>query len=96
MIGLKGSCEALRSLIDAREAAFDGPGVEKSIRRSSMGAFAGDLPFPVLLFRSSSKLGMAFGGVRGIVGLSMDRGVNNELCTVYQICGPTSRLSAHT
>jgi len=75
-MGLNGSCESPRSLTDARPAIYEGAGVEKSISRSSTAPFAGDLPLPVLFFRSSSKLGMAFGGVRGIVGFSIDRGVN--------------------
>ena len=61
-----------------------------------MAPFAGDLPLPVLLFRSSSKLGMAFGGVKGIVGFSMDRGVNNEICGTCQLCDPINPFSTHT
>lgn len=88
VMGLKGSCDAPCSLTETRDAAFEGPGVEKSIRRSSTAAFAGDLPLPVLLFRSSSKLGIAFGGVKGIVGFSIDRGVNIELCTYQSSAEP--------
>jgi hypothetical protein len=51
-----------------------------------MAPFAGDLPLPVLLFRSSSKLGMGFGGVKGIVGFNIDRGVNNEIYGTCQLC----------
>ena len=79
-IGLNGSCEPPISLTETRAVVFEGPGVEKSIRRSSTVPFAGDLPLPVLLFRNSSKLGIAFGGVKGIVGFRIDRGVKREVC----------------
>jgi hypothetical protein len=49
-----------------------GPGVEKSIKSSSAAFFVGDFPFPVLRFRSSSNVGMALGGVKGIVGFKID------------------------
>lgn len=58
-----------------------GPGVEKSMRSSSAFGLAGDFPLPVLRFRSSSKVGIAFGGVRGIAGLRMDLIWNGvEIC----------------
>lgn len=43
------------------------------MRSSSDWDFKGDFALPVPILRNSSKDGIAFGGVRGIVGLSMDR-----------------------
>jgi hypothetical protein len=48
-----------------------GPGVEKSIKSSSI--LPGDLLLTVLRFvRSSSNVGMTLGGVKGTTGLRMD------------------------
>ena len=75
VIGLNGST-TFSVPATGRVAEFvviDGAGVEKSIRSSSpclLGDF--DDPLPELLLRVSSKLGIAFGGVRGIVGFRID------------------------
>lgn len=72
-MGLNGSatCSEPSIGIPPRFCMF-GPGVEKSMRSSSAPFFAGDFPFPVLLLRNSSNEGIAFGGVKGIVGLRID------------------------
>jgi hypothetical protein len=72
-MGLKGS--ATFSTPDKEISPLSsllGAGVEKSIRRSSAPCLLGDLPLPVLRFRSSSNVGIALGGVRGMVGLRID------------------------
>ena len=48
-----------------------GAGVEKSMR-SSLPALEGDFDFAVLRLRSSSKLGMFLGGVKGTDGFRID------------------------
>lgn len=72
-IGLNGSraSSVPESEVSAPFCLF-GPGVEKSMRSSSAFCLLGDLPLPVLRFRSSSNVGIAFGGVSGIAGLRMD------------------------
>ena len=73
LIGLKGSATLSAPVIAIwLPSCLFGPGVEKSISRSSAAPLVGDLPFPVLRFRNSSKDGIAFGGVSGIVGFRID------------------------
>ena len=71
-MGLKGSATISAPDTATSPSCRLGPGVEKSISSSSGAVFAGDLLLPVLRFRSSSKLGMAFGGVKGTVGFRID------------------------
>lgn len=73
IIGLNGSATFSVPAIEVSAPSCRlGPGVEKSINRSSAPCLLGDLPFPVLRFRNSSKVGIAFGGVSGIEGFRMD------------------------
>lgn len=51
-----------------------GPGVEKSMSKSSATALCGDLLLVVLFLRKSSKDGMILGGVSGTLGFSIDFG----------------------
>lgn len=43
--------------------------------KSSGASFAGDLAFVELFLRNSSNDGMGFGGVNGMLGFSIDRGL---------------------
>ena len=52
--------------------------MEKSISSSSADLDAGDFALLVLFFRNSSNVGMALGGVSGIVGLRIDFGLVGE------------------
>ena len=72
-IGLNGSATFSAPVIEiSAPSCLLGPGVEKSMRSSSAPCLAGDRPFPVLLFRSSSKVGIDLGGVRGTEGFKID------------------------
>ena len=76
VMGLNGSRTFSTPPIGPRTACVLalGAGVEKSMRRSPASFLVGDFPLllPVLLLRVSSKVGIAFGGVRGIAGFKMD------------------------
>lgn len=60
-----------------------GPGVEKSINNASALFLAGDC-FVVLFCRSSSKVGIVFGGVKGTVGFKIDLGWNEAIVCLSQ------------
>ena len=74
-MGLNGSARASApGIVSLGRASRLGPGVEKSMSKSS-GAFrAGDLAFVLLFLCNSPNEGIAFGGVKGMLGLRIDLG----------------------
>jgi Na+/H+ antiporter NhaB len=76
-----------------------GAGVEKSIRSSSPASVFGDflVLLLALLLRDSSKVGMALGGVRGMVGFRIDLicGAGEAYTTRSAICAFTATESVH-